>query len=233
MRPGTTATGWRPCDCTSRYTLTEPEEKIINLKDVNGVKALVQPVRHHHQPLHLQAGGGWPGQGTDPGRADGLRPGIRPGPARGGLPGAIPGLRPGPAHPGPDLPVHAARLAQRAPRPAQASSRPLRCATWPTMCRTRWWIPCWRLPGERRSLPALFPAEGQMAGSGPAAPLRYLCARWRRATRRYDYAEAVDMVLEQLQRVPPESSGAGPAGASTSAIWTARCARASAAAPSA
>ncbi len=33
------------------HTLTEPEEKIINIKNVTGVERPAQPVRFHHQPL--------------------------------------------------------------------------------------------------------------------------------------------------------------------------------------
>ena len=34
------ATGWKRCAHFKPHTLTEAEEKIINLKDVNGVRAL-------------------------------------------------------------------------------------------------------------------------------------------------------------------------------------------------
>ena len=39
------------------YTLSEPEEKIVNLKDVNGSAALVTLYDIDHQPLHLPARG--------------------------------------------------------------------------------------------------------------------------------------------------------------------------------
>ena len=45
----------------------QPEER-------DRFQRLDHPVRCHHQPLHLQGGGGWPDQGTDPRRTDVPRP---------------------------------------------------------------------------------------------------------------------------------------------------------------
>ena len=56
------------------HTLTEPEEKIVNIKNVTGAQRHTQPVRFDHQPLCLQSGSGWRSEGADAWRADGVRP---------------------------------------------------------------------------------------------------------------------------------------------------------------
>ncbi len=170
------------------HTLTEPEEKIVNIKNVTGVERPEQPVRRHHQPLCLQAEGGWRGEGADPRRADGLRPRPRPRPAR--------------AQPTRSCTGSTGRTARswgRSTRPWCATGATSRStcaispprsppATWSTISPTRWWIPCWRC-AERNAarLPALFPPESPPAGHGRACAAMISMPRWPNPTRRYDF----------------------------------------------
>ena len=48
------------------YTLSEKEEKLLTLKDVNGIDALVSLYEMITNQLHLFAGGGWGEKEPDP-----------------------------------------------------------------------------------------------------------------------------------------------------------------------
>ena len=48
------------------YTLSEPEEKIINIKNVTGASAVDRLYDSDYQSLYLQSGAGWQNPGNDP-----------------------------------------------------------------------------------------------------------------------------------------------------------------------
>ncbi len=75
------------------HTLSEPEEKVINLKDVTGARALQTLYSMITNRYQFELSGGGREEAADPRRTDGSRAPIRPGGARRGLPGAVPRVR--------------------------------------------------------------------------------------------------------------------------------------------
>ena len=101
------------------HTLTEAEEKIINIKDVTGAAALslLYDSITNRYTFKLQVDGETKEltRGELMVYARDVNPDLR----AGGLPGTVPRVRQRWTHPGADLPGDGARLAQRAGRPAQ------------------------------------------------------------------------------------------------------------------
>ena len=101
------------------HTLSEAEEKVVNLKDVTGSSALINLYDCDHESLCLQAEGERRRTGTDPRPVAALHPGTRTRPARQGLSGTLPGLWRGRSGPRADVPDPRPRLAQRKHHHAQ------------------------------------------------------------------------------------------------------------------
>ena len=95
------------------YTLTEAEEKVINLKDVNGVQALLTVYEMVTTDFSFKVEIDGEVKRADARRVDGVRPRSAPRGAGRHLPGAVPCLRRAVHRPGPDLPAYRARLGQR------------------------------------------------------------------------------------------------------------------------
>ena len=105
-------------------------------------------------------------------------------------------------HPGADLPVHGARLAQRADRPAPLASpiaaRNLTNDIPDPVVDTLLEV-CQRNAGD---LPALLPPQSPPAGHAAPAPLRYLCPM-AQSDKTYPFGAAADMVFDSFQRFDP------------------------------
>ncbi len=121
----------------SRHTLSEPEEKVVNLKDVNGVHALIKvyDLITNKFSFTLEVDGE-----TRTLTRDALAAYVRhpsaAGPG-GRVPRAVPGVRRRDGRARADLRQPRARLGRRESLPALVPARRSTCATWPTTSRGR------------------------------------------------------------------------------------------------
>ena len=172
------------------YTLSEAEEKIINSKDVNGIDAMVGPVRDDHQRLHSSS---WRSTArrrtlTRDELAAYFQNPIR-GAARAGLPGAVPGLQRELDGPGADVHPPGARLAHRGHRAARLQVAHRRPATWTTTCPTRWWRRCWRC-AARMPASSSSTSSSRPSGWGWSKLTRYdIYAPLTPSDKKYSWAE--------------------------------------------
>ena len=94
------------------YTLSEAEEKIINIKNVTGAVAMTTLYDSITNRYTFDLKGVRGGKGITRGELMVYVREADPGYSRKGLPGDVPGLRKGCSHPRADLPNHRARLGQ-------------------------------------------------------------------------------------------------------------------------
>ena len=154
------------------YTLSEAEEKVINLKDVNGSAALVtlyDSITNRYTFTLI----------VDGEKRELMREELqvhfrspRPEMRAAAYQAAVPGLRPGRRYPEPALPVPGARLAQRERPAARLRFTHRRPQSGQQHPRRRDRHAARVVPLQRRDLPALLHAEGQDHRGGPPAALR-------------------------------------------------------------
>ncbi len=153
------------------HTLSEAEEKIVNIKNTTGASALntLYAAITNRYVFRLEVDGEI--KEMTRGEAMVYVRQADPELAQSGLPGDVPGLRAGWTGVGTDLPDAGAGLAQRAGGPA-----PLLRSDGGAQPGERYPGPGGRyaaggLPEQRRYLPALFPLEGALAGDAAPAPV--------------------------------------------------------------
>ena len=158
-------TFWPTCGVSSRSSLEETSEQIINLKDANGISALttVYSMLTNRLEFTLEIDGEERTLTRGELMSHVYSVDLRA--PRHRLPGALPGVRRRCQHPRPDLPPPGARLGERAARSARPQLRRSRCATpgttFPTPPSTR----CSTSPVENIGhFPALL-QDSKRAGS--------------------------------------------------------------------